>query len=159
MVTQVGSHAVRWSDSQRPRFGPAAVFPVPRQRLVIIGPEADHPVVSTMKRIADKLGWPYLVLTDRNQWVWAITVNKPALVVAAGRTGRSGPLDDVAELRRSYKGPIAVVDDLPAQLAVSAVVAGADTVLRPDLCDDELGARLLALVRRTAEAPNRVPGI
>ncbi|TWH44385.1 winged helix-turn-helix domain-containing protein [Rhodococcus rhodochrous] len=138
-------------SSRRPRTGASAVFPVPRQRLAIVGPEPDHPAVLATKRIADKLGWPHLVVTDRNKLVWAVTVNKPALVTIVGDADDRTYLDDIGPVRAAYKGPIAVLDALPPQLTVTALVDGADSVLQPDLRDDELGARLLALVRRTAE--------
>ncbi|MGW0044569.1 winged helix-turn-helix domain-containing protein [Rhodococcus sp. NPDC003348] len=136
--------------SRRPRSGPPAVFPIPRQRLAIVGAAADHPSVQAAQRSAEKLGWPYLLVTDRTEAVWAITVNKPALVVVAG--GETPVcLEDVTAIRNGYKGPIVMLDNLSPSTTVSALVTGADTVLSPDLRDDELGARLLALVRRTAE--------
>lgn len=136
--------------SRRPRTGAPAVFPIPRQRLAIVGANPSHLAVQVAQRTAEKLGWPHLLVTDRSEVVWAITVNKPALVVV---TGGDVPalLEDITAIRAAYKGPIAALDVLSPQATVTALVTGADTVLTPELRDDELGARLLALVRRTAE--------
>ncbi|QHG85484.1 DNA-binding response regulator (plasmid) [Rhodococcus rhodochrous] len=151
MSAYTGNRSNGMAASRRPRGGAPAVFPVPRQRLAIVGPDVEHPAVAATKRIADKLGWPHLVVSDRSKLVWAITVNKPALVAVVGDADDPAYLGDIGALRNAYKGPIAVLDALSPQLTVSALVNGADSVIRPDLRDDELGARLLALVRRTAE--------
>lgn len=136
--------------SRRPRVGPSAVFPIPRQRLAIVGPSPDHPAVVAAVRTAEKVGWPHLLVTDPGEVVWAITVNKPALVLVCSADVTSDA-DDVGAIRNSYKGPIAVLAAQTPQATVATLVAGADTVLNPDMRDEELGARLLALVRRTAE--------
>ncbi|NDK92074.1 hypothetical protein GYA93_21240 [Gordonia desulfuricans] len=151
MAEHPGNRGSGMTSSRRPKAGATAVFPVPRQRLAIVGPDVEQPTVLATKRVADKLGWPHLVLTDRDKLTWAITVNKPALVAVVGDADDPACLDDLGALRKAYKGPIAVLDNLSPQLTVTALVTGADSVIRPDLRDDELGARLLALVRRTAE--------
>jgi len=147
-------HPVRTpaSATRRPRTGASAVFPVPRQRLAIIGSSADTQIVRSVRRAADRLGWPHLLITDPSEVSWAVTVNKPALVVVTGGNGpRRVTLDTITALRRSYAGPLVLVDNASSAAVVSSLVAGADSVLPADLREDELGARLLAFARRSAE--------
>jgi DNA-binding response OmpR family regulator len=137
--------------ARRARTGAAAVFPVPSQRLAVVDVASElqlHAVISTM---ADRLGWTILHLTDRQELTWALRVNRPSAVLVVLAAGLPPTRHVVEQVRRAIQVPIAVLGDVSGPQSVSLIAAGADTVLATRMRDEELGARMLALVRRAAE--------
>lgn len=135
---------------RRARTGAAAVFPVPRQRLLVVS-DGPREMAVTLEALADKLKWPRLAVTDLDEAAWAVTVNKPSAVVLLGTGDLVRDRTLVGELRGATRSPIVVVDDLSATHVVAALVAGADDVMGTEVSREEMAGRLLAIVRRTAE--------
>src|SRR5690606_6885386 len=57
----------------------------------------------------------------------------------------------VERARRATRAPIAVMGEVAGPQSVALLAAGADVVLPVNIREEELGARMLALVRRAAE--------
>ena len=137
---------------RRPRPGAASVFPVPERRLAVIdlgaAEAADRNLVDQM---AARLDWSPLLVTQAGELAWSLTVNRPAAVVVLQPRDLPPDLALVDRVRKATRAPIAVLAGLNGPQTTMALAAGADTVIAPSVRDEELGARLLALVRRAAE--------
>lgn len=129
----------------------AAVFPVPSQRLAVVDLAAELDRYPAVTRMAQRLGWGTLHLTDGEQFVWALRVNRPAAVIVLLPADVAPEPATVEQIRRATRVPIAVVGEAGGPQSVALITAGADTVLPADIRGEELGARMLALVRRAAE--------
>lgn len=130
--------------------GPGGVFPVPRKRLIIVSLGPVSEVAASIVRMAQRLEWPTLTVTELDKVTWATSVNKPALVVVAGNGQLQENMAVIEAVRNTGKCPVVVIDDLSSQGVMKTLVAGADTVIGTEIREDELAARLLALMRRSA---------
>lgn len=148
-MSSVGS-PVSVQAGRQARRGPGGVFPVPRQRLIVVCFQPENDIAASVLRMAQRLDWPSLVISERDKVTWAVSVNKPALVVVIGSAELQGPSTVVEAIRAAGKCPIAVIDDLSSRGVMKALIAGADAVMPATIRDEELAARLLALVRRGA---------
>lgn len=148
------SHAVNISTRGRGKTGrrdAASVFPVPTQRLAIVdlgGILDRRPHVLAM---AERLSWVMLRVHERRELSWALTVNRPAVVLVLQPDEHAADLPLVEQVRASTRAPLAVLADVSPSASVALIAAGADTVLPANTRGDEIGARLLALARRAAE--------
>lgn len=138
---QAGRRAVR---------GPGGVFPIPHQRLIVVSLEPENETAAPVLRMAQRLDWPALIISERDKITWTVAVNKPALVVIAGCTEVQEQETVIEAVRNAGRCPIVVVDDLSSRGVLKALTAGADTVITTATRDEEMAARLLALVRRSA---------
>jgi DNA-binding response OmpR family regulator len=133
------------------RTGAAAVFQVPSQRLAVVDLAAElgrRPAVTNM---SERLGWGFLHLTDSEQLTWALRVNRPAAVLVLLPSDLPPDVVTVERARRATRAPIAVMGEVAGPQSVALLAAGADVVLPVNIREEELGARMLALVRRAAE--------
>lgn len=137
--------------ARRPRTGAAAVFPVPSQRLALVDLGGRSPRLPQVAAMAEKLDWSLLHLQDADELSWALTVNRPAIALIALAEDLPADPAVIDQVRRATRAPIAVLADTSPSQSVTLLVAGADTVVPVGIREEELGARLLALVRRTAE--------
>jgi DNA-binding response OmpR family regulator len=136
---------------RRSRTGAAAVFPVPSQRLALVDLGGELPRRPHVSAMAEKLDWSLLHLQDASELSWALTVNRPAIVLIVFPEDLPANPAVVDQVRRATRAPTAVLADVSAPQSVALIAAGADTVLPVSIREEEMGARLLALVRRTAE--------
>ncbi|MHA6793481.1 winged helix-turn-helix domain-containing protein [Pseudonocardia bannensis] len=113
-------------------------------------------VTERLQALLECRGWPCLLVTDETRVRWVASVHKPlAVVVVAGR--EAWTRDVLAAARQATTAAVALVGELPTSRVVSALHAGTDVVITDSDHDDEIFARLLALVRRTSAAHD--PGV
>ncbi|MBO4259547.1 winged helix-turn-helix domain-containing protein [Streptomyces griseorubiginosus] len=139
------------SRARRSRTGAASVFPVPSQRLAIVDLGLELAARPRITATTERLSWGVLHLHDPDELGWALTVNRPAAVLVVLATDLPPDPLVVERVRRATRAPIAVLGDVSGPQSVALISAGADTVLPSGIREEELGARLLALVRRAAD--------
>lgn len=133
------------------RTGAASVFPVPPQRLAVVDPGCELRTRPHVGAMAERLNWSVLHLSETEELGWALTVNRPAAVLVILPADEPPDLASIDRIRRATRAPIAVFADVSGPQTVALITAGADTVVPTGTREEELGARLLALVRRAAE--------
>src|SRR5690606_25391103 len=139
------------APSRRMRTGAAAVFQVPSQRLAVVDLAAElgrRPAVTNM---SVRLGWGFLHLTDSEQLIWALRVNRPAAVLVLLPSDLPPDVVTVERARRAARDTIAVMGEVSGPQSAALPDAGAEAALRGSIREEEPDARMLAPVRRAAE--------
>jgi DNA-binding response OmpR family regulator len=100
------------------------------------------------------LGWTLLIAEDVGRASWLASIQRIALILIAG-----GPDDNevAVAIRPVSNAPLVVLGDPGPQSVISLVEAGVDAVLDPRAGDEDVLARLGALLRRVDGAP--APGV
>ncbi|MFB7560185.1 winged helix-turn-helix domain-containing protein [Streptomyces brevispora] len=137
--------------TRRARTGAASVFPVPAQRLAVVDLGNELHTRPHVGAMSERLNWSVLHLHEAEELGWALTVNRPAAVLVIIPADLPPDPTTVARVRRATRAPIAVLADVTGPQSVALISAGADTVLSTSTREEEMGARVLALVRRAAE--------
>ncbi|GAB3168526.1 winged helix-turn-helix domain-containing protein [Streptomyces incanus] len=137
--------------TRRARTGAASVFPVPAQRLAVVDLGNELHTRPHVGAMSERLNWSVLHLHEAEELGWALTVNRPAAVLVIIPADLPPDPTTVARVRRATRAPIAVLADVTGPQSVALISAGADTVLPTSTREEEMGARVLALVRRAAE--------
>lgn len=131
-----------------------SVYPVPRQRLAVLAVGDDGGAIRAVGRMARAFDWPVLAIDDGESPAWAVRVNRPSVTVLLGSQELHALRRRVEEVRRASRCLIVIVADLVPAGIVELLAAGADEVLPIDTPAQELGARLLALIRAHVAGPD-----
>lgn len=119
--------------------------------MAIVSTGTPHRTVDGVRRAAHRLQWATLTITDLNQLAWTLSMNPPSVAVIVGGAQSTAVTAAVEIIRGTGSVPILVVGELPPAATVTALMAGADTVVGAGIGEEELAARLLALLRRSAD--------
>jgi len=128
---------------------PAAV---PDQPVLVIGPCSAQ--VNGLCGTMRTGGWTLLIAEDADRARWLASIQKVALILIAGRTGAREVADAV---RPVSNAPLVVLGYPAPHSVISLVEAGVDAVIDPRAGDDDVLARLGALLRRVDRAS--APGV
>jgi two-component system KDP operon response regulator KdpE len=125
---------------------------VPEQPVLIIGPcNAEATTLCGSMRAG---GWTLLIAEDLDRASWLASIQKIALILIAG-----GPDTDkvVHAIRPVSNAPLVVLGSPTPQSVISLVESGVDAVIDIRAGDDDVLARLGALLRRVDRAS--APGV
>src|SRR5208283_968558 len=125
---------------------------IPEQPVLVIGPCG-----AEITRLCDSMnagGWTLLIAENLDRANWLASIQKVAVILIAG-----GPnAHEVARaIRPVSNAPLVVLGDPAPQSVISLVEAGVDAVIDPRAGDDDVRARLGALLRRMDRAS--APGV
>jgi DNA-binding response OmpR family regulator len=125
---------------------------IPEQPVLLIGPASVE--VTELCASMRAWGWTLLIAEDVDRARWLASIQRIALILIAG-----GPDDhEVADaIRPVSNAPLVVLADPAPQSVISLVEAGVDAVIDPRAGDEDVLARLGALLRRVDGAP--APGV
>jgi two-component system, OmpR family, KDP operon response regulator KdpE len=125
---------------------------VPEQPALIIG--SCSPEITALCGSMRAEGWTLLIAEDEDRASWLASIQKIALILIAG-----GPnAHKLAEIIRPVSNaPLVVLGAPTPQSVISLVEAGVDAVIDARAGDDEVLARLGALLRRVESAS--APGV
>ena len=111
-----------------------------------------------LKEIFESHNWPTLVVDEPEQAAWVAGVRRPLVVVVS-----AGPepwlTSVVAAVRRATSAPVVLVGELTSAQTIAHLRGGIDLVVSPADPDDELYARIQAVVRRTRAGAGRDPSV
>ena len=120
---------------------------IPEQPVLVIGPCGDEVTELCNAMRAD--GWTLLIAEDVDRARWLASIQRVALILIAGGPGER----EVANaIRPVSNAPLVVLGDPAPQSVISLVEAGVDAVIDPRAGDDDVRARLGALLRRMDRA-------
>jgi DNA-binding response OmpR family regulator len=125
---------------------------IPDQPVLVIGPCSDK--VTGLCETMRRGGWTLLIAEDVDRARWLSSIQKVALILIAGSTGAREVADAI---RPVSNAPLVVLGDPAPQSVISLVEAGVDAVIDPGAGDDDVLARLGALLRRMERAS--APGV
>jgi DNA-binding response OmpR family regulator len=101
-----------------------------------------------LKEIFEARNWPTLVVDEPERAAWVAGVRRPQVAIVT-----AGPepwmTSAVAAVRKATSAPVVLVGELTSAQIIAQLRAGIDLVVSPDSSDDELHARIQAVVRRT----------
>jgi two-component system KDP operon response regulator KdpE len=125
---------------------------IPEQPALIIGPCSAE--ITALCGSMGAEGWTLLIAEDLDRASWLASIQRIALILVAG-----GPnAHKVAEVIRPVSNaPLVVLGAPTPQSVISLVEAGVDAVIDPRAGDDDVRARLGALLRRVDRAS--APGV
>jgi DNA-binding response OmpR family regulator len=125
---------------------------IPVQPVLVIGPcSAEVTGLCSTMRTA---GWTLLIAEDVDRARWLASIQRVALILIAGGPGER----EVANaIRPVSNAPLVVLGDPAPQSVISLVEAGVDAVIDPRAGEDDVRARLGALLRRMDRAST--PGV
>jgi DNA-binding response OmpR family regulator len=125
---------------------------IPEQPVLVIGPcSAEVTGLCGTMRTA---GWTLLIAEDVDRARWLASIQKVALILIAGGPGER----EVANaIRPVSNAPLVVLGDPAPHSVISLVEAGVDAVIDPRAGDDDVRARLGALLRRADRSS--APGV
>jgi DNA-binding response OmpR family regulator len=125
---------------------------IPEQPVLLVGPgSADITGLCGSMRAG---GWTLLIAEDMDRAVWLASIQKIALILIAGGPNEHEVADAIRPLSNA---PLVVLGDPTPQSVISLVEAGVDAVIDPRAGDEDVLARLGALLRRVDGAP--APGV
>jgi len=125
---------------------------IPEQPVLVIG-SCDGEVTRLCATMRTG-GWTLLMAEDVDRARWLASIQKVALILIAGSAGAR----DVADaIRPVSNAPLVVLGDPAPQSVISLVEAGVDAVIDPGAGDDDVLARMGALLRRVDRAS--APGV
>jgi DNA-binding response OmpR family regulator len=125
---------------------------VPEQPVLVIGPcDAETTTLCGSMRAA---GWTLLIAEDLDRASWLASIQKIALILIDG-----GPNTEVVAhaIRPVSNAPVVVLGSPTPQSVISLVESGVDAVIDARAGDDDVLARLGALLRRVDRAS--APGV
>src|ERR1700728_4450819 len=125
---------------------------IPEQPVLIVGPcNSEVTALCSSMRAA---GWTLLIAEDRDRASWLASIQKVALILIAG----DPDAHEVAHVIRPVSNaPLVVLGAPTPQSVISLVEAGVDVVIDPRAGDDDVLARIGALLRRVDRAS--APGV
>jgi DNA-binding response OmpR family regulator len=101
-----------------------------------------------IKEIFESRNWPTLVVDEPERAAWVVGVRRPLVAIVT-----AGPepwlTSAVAAVRRATSAPVVLVGELTSAQIIAHLRSGIDLVVSPGSSDDELYARIQAVVRRT----------
>ena len=132
--------------------GTSTTASIPERPVLVIGPAGAE--VTKLCSSMRAWGWTLLMAEDVDRATWLASIQKVALMLIVG-----GPDEhEVADaIRPVSNAPLVVLGDPAPQSVISLVEAGVDAVIDPRAGDDDVLARLGALLRRVDGAP--APGV
>jgi DNA-binding response OmpR family regulator len=127
------------STGQAPRAqGPA----------VILNHKSGLARATRIKEIFEAHNWPTLVVDDPQRAAWVAGVRRPLVSIVT-----AGPepwlTSAVAAVRKATSAPVVLVGELTSAQIIAHLRGGIDLVVSPANSDDEILARIQAVVRRT----------
>jgi two-component system KDP operon response regulator KdpE len=125
---------------------------IPTQPVLIVGPcNTEVTALCSSMRAAE---WTLLIAEDRDRASWLASIQKVALILIAG----DPDAHEVANVIRPVSNaPLVVLGAPTPQSVISLVEAGVDAVIDPRAGDDDVLARLGALLRRVDRSS--APGV
>ena len=125
---------------------------IPEQPVLVIGPcGAEVTKLCGSMRAA---GWTLLIAEDLDRASWLASIQKVALILIAGGTAE---VELANAIRPVSNAPLIVLGHPAPQSVISLVEAGVDAVIDPRAGDEDVLARLGALLRRVDHA--LAPGV
>jgi two-component system KDP operon response regulator KdpE len=125
---------------------------IPEQPVLIVGP--CNTEVTALCGSMRAAGWTLLIAEDRDRASWLASIQKVALILIAG----DPDAHEVAHVIRPVSNaPLVVLGAPTPQSVISLVEAGVDAVIDPRAGDDDVLARLGALLRRVDRSS--APGV
>jgi DNA-binding response OmpR family regulator len=125
---------------------------IPEQPVLVIGPWDGE--VTGLCATMRTGGWTLLMAEDVDRARWLASIQKVALILIAGSAGAREVADAI---RPVSNAPLVVLGDPAPQSVISLVEAGVDAVIDPGAGDDDVLARMGALLRRVDRAS--APGV
>ena len=125
---------------------------IPEQPVLVIGP-CDGEVTGLCATMRTG-GWTLLMAEDVDRARWLASIQKVALILIAGSAGARQVADAI---RPVSNAPLVVLGDPAPHNVIALVEAGVDAVIDPGAGDDDVLARLGALLRRVDRAS--APGV
>jgi two-component system KDP operon response regulator KdpE len=130
----------------------STVVGIPEQPVLVVGPCSAE--ISRLCETMRAGGWTLLVAEDMDRARWLASIQKVALILIAD--SHSEP-DAANAIRPVSNAPLVVLGDPSPRSVISLVEAGVDAVIDPRAGDDDVLARLGALLRRVDRAS--APGV
>ena len=125
---------------------------IPEQPVLVIGPCSAE--ITELCGSMSAGGWTLLIAEDLDRACWLASIQKVALILIAGGLAE---IEVANAIRPVSNAPLVVLGDPAPQSVISLVEAGVDAVIDPRAGDDEVLARLGALLRRVDRAS--APGV